>query len=138
MRSAVKSSRSSSKKTQRPKSQAGAVAAYIASLPADSRREIRKLRAAIRAAAPQAVEGTSYGILAFRLDGRIVVYFAGWKEHTSLYPVTAGMRKAHAAELKGYTTSKGTVRFPLDEPLPTGFVKRLVKTRIAEMRKKDR
>ena len=135
MRSAVKSSRSSSKKAPRAKSQ---VAPYIASLPADSRREIKKLRAAIRAAAPGAVEGTSYGILAFRLDGRVVVYFAGWKAHTSLYPLTGGMRRAHGEELKGYTTSKGTIRFLLDRPLPTAFVKRLVKARVAEMRAKDK
>ena len=135
MRSAVKSSRSSSKKDKSPQSE---VAAYIGSLSADSRREIKKLRAAIRAAAPGAVQGRSYGIVAFKLDGRVVVYFAGWKEHTSLYPLTAAMRRAHAAELKGYTTSKGTVRFPLDEPLPTAFVKRLVKTRLAEMRAKGK
>lgn len=135
MRSAAKSSSSTRKKGKRPTSQ---VAPYIASLPADSRREIKRLRAAIRSAAPGAVEGTSYGILAFRLDGRVVVYFAGWKAHTSLYPLTAGMRRAHGEELKGYTTSKGTIRFPLDKPLPTAFVKRLVKARVAEMRAKDK
>lgn len=135
MRSAAKSSSSTRKKAKRPTSQ---VAPYIASLPADSRREIKRLRAAIRSAAPGAVEGTSYGILAFRLDGRVVVYFAGWKAHTSLYPLTAGMRRAHGEELKGYTTSKGTIRFPLDKPLPTAFVKRLVKARVAEMRAKDK
>ena len=135
MRSAAKSSSSTRKKARRPGS---GVPAYLASLPAGARREVRKLRTAIRSAVAGAVEGTSYGILAFKVDGRVLVYCAGWKGHTSMYPLTAGIRRAHGAELKGYETSKGTVRFSLDEPLPTAFVKRIVRTRLGEMRAKGK
>ena len=96
------------------------------------------MRAAIRAVAPKAVEGTSYGILVFKLEGRPLVYCAGFKAHTSLFPMTAAIRRAHAKELNGYKTSTGTIQFPLDKPLPTGFVKRLVKARLTEMRAKDK
>src|SRR3954462_10863989 len=112
-----------------------AVRSYIESLPAGARRQINKMRAAIRSVAPQAAEVTAYGIPAFKLDGRVLVYYAAWKHHTSLYPITPRITRAHAAAVKGYETGKGTIRFPLDEPLPVALVKRLVKTRMAELRK---
>jgi uncharacterized protein YdhG (YjbR/CyaY superfamily) len=120
--------------TDNAKESAARLRAYFAGLAPDVRRELKKLRQAIRTAAPNAVESVSYGIPAFRVGGRQLVYYAGWKHHTSLYPLSAGMRRAHGAELKKYETSKGTVKFPLDQPLPTAFVKRLVKTRAAELR----
>lgn len=104
---------------------------YLATVPAEPRATLEKLRKMIRAAAPKAVEVISYGIPTFKLDGRMLVSYAAFKEHCSFFPGSAPI-KAHEDDLKSYETSKGTIRFPTSKPLPAALVKKLVKTRIEE------
>jgi len=109
---------------------------YLASQPPVARRILKQMRAAIRAAAPDAIETFSYRIPGFKLDGRPLVYYAGFKAHASLYPMTAAIRRTYANDLEGYETSTGTVRFPLATPPSAALITRLVKARTSEVRGK--
>lgn len=106
---------------------------YFATLAAEQRAVLGGLRDMIRAAAPEAEEHFSYGMPALRLNGKTLLWFAAWKRHYSLYPLSAAMLRDHADEIAGYPTSKGTIRFPASRPLPHGLVTKLVRARIAEV-----
>jgi len=106
---------------------------YFAKLPPKRRAALRAIRKAVHAAAPRATEGFSYQIPCVRLDDRILVWYASFKEHCSLYPITERIRRTFAAELKGYKTSKGTVRFPIATPVPMTLIRRLVRARMHEL-----
>lgn len=112
------------------------VADYLATVSQDQRAALKKLRSTIRAAAPAAEECISYGLAAFRLNGRPLVAFAAWANHCALYPMSSTVVREFRDELKGFETSKGTIRISPDKPLPTALVKKLVKARIAENAKR--
>ena len=99
---------------------------------ANQRAALEKLRKTIRAAAPQAEECISYGLAAFRLNGRPLVAFGAWANHCSFYPMSAATLRNFQAQLKPFETSKGTIRFTTDKPLPVSLVRKLVKARISE------
>ena len=114
------------------------VSKYIAGLPPPARRRMQQMRTLIRAAAPGAVEHFSYRIPAFKLEGQPLVWYAAFKEHTSMYPITDALLRAHEIYVPARERSKGTLRFPLSKPLDASLVKYLVKARAAEARKKLR
>jgi uncharacterized protein YdhG (YjbR/CyaY superfamily) len=105
---------------------------YLAALSHDQRAALEKLRKTIRAAAPEAEECISYGLAAFRLNGRGLVAIGATANHCAFYLMSSTTVVAHKDELKNYDTSKGTIRFPGDKPLPAALVKKLVKARIKE------
>ena len=106
-------------------------AEYLRRLTPEKRATLEKVRAAIKAAVPKALECISYGIPAFRLDGRIVAYFHAATNHCSFFPGAYPVAR-FKDQLAGYETSKGTVRFPVGKPLPATLVTKLVKARIEE------
>jgi len=108
---------------------------YLAAAPSDKRAALTKLRAAIKAAAPKATESLSYGIVGYKQNGQRVAYFGYWKAHIALYGTSSRFIKTHAAELKPYVQSKGTIQFPSDKPLPAALVTKIVKARVAEVEK---
>jgi len=104
---------------------------YLAALPSEKREALENLREVIRFAAPKAEECISYGIPAFR-QGRMLVAFGATSKHCALYVMSSSLLGAFKDELKGYDTSKGTIRFQANRPLPASLVTKLVKARIAE------
>lgn len=104
---------------------------YLAALSDDKRAALEKLRKTIRAIAPQAEECISYQLAAFRQNG-LLVAFGATANHCAFYLMSSSTVEAHKDELKDYDTSKGTIRFPADKPLPVALVRKLVKARIAE------
>ena len=116
----------------------GAVEEYLAAVPEPARGTLLKIRATIRAAVPAAAtEGISYGMPAFRYKGPLVGYAAS-QEHCGLYPMNPAVIVQFQDELKAYSTSKGTIRFAVDKPLPAALVKKIVKARVAENEAKGR
>ncbi len=108
--------------------------AYLATLSPDKRAALEKLRQTIKAAAPKAEECISYGMPAFRLDGKLIAGFSASAKHCSYFPMSGSVVSAHKALLAAYDTSKGTIRFPPEKPLPVALVRRLVKARITEIK----
>ena len=116
-------------------SHAAAIREYLQTQPPESRKVLERMRNAIRAVAPRAVEHFSYGMPGFRLNGKTFVWYAAWKEHYSLYPIGTSIVRSLGSGVAGIdTSSKGTIRFAAAKPPTAAMVKRLVKARLSEMR----
>lgn len=115
----------------------GSVDEYIASQPEAVRGTLERVRSAIRKAVPEAEEIISYSIPAYRLRVSPVLFFAGWKNHYSLYPATDRVVAAFKAELAKYDVNKGTIRFPLSEPVPVKLIERIAKVRAEEVAERE-
>ena len=105
---------------------------YLAGVNPGQRVALEKLRRAIHATVPNAEECISYGIPAFRLKGRALVFFGAWAKHCAFYPGSSATLKKFRSDLKGFQIGKGTIRFSPDNPLPVALVKTLVKARMAQ------
>jgi uncharacterized protein YdhG (YjbR/CyaY superfamily) len=108
---------------------------YISTFPEGTQRILEELRETIKAAAPEAGEKISYGIPTFTLNNTYLIYFAGWKKHVSIYPIPTGSESFNKQVAK-YMEGKGTLKFPLDKPLPLKLIAKIVKLRIAEHRQR--
>jgi uncharacterized protein YdhG (YjbR/CyaY superfamily) len=116
---------------------AKSVEEYLAGLPEPAQSTLRRLRAVILSAVPkEATEVISYGMPMFKFNGMLVGY-AAFKKHCSLFPTGSGVLDRFDNELKGHRTSKGTIQFPPDKPLPDALVKRIVRARVKENREWD-
>ena len=111
---------------------------YIALQPQAVQRALKRVRSTIRKALPQAEEVISYQIPAYKLHGRVVLYFAGWTQHYSLYPSNDRLVAAFKDALAGYEISKGTIRFPLSEPVPVKLIERIAKFRAKQVTEREK
>ncbi len=105
---------------------------YLSALPEDQRVALERLRKTIRVAAPQATEKISYAMPAFEEEGRFLVSYAAFKDHCSLYPASTAVMEALGDELMPYFSGKGTLRFRVDDPIPTALVTKIVRVRLQE------
>jgi uncharacterized protein YdhG (YjbR/CyaY superfamily) len=106
---------------------------YLDALPTDQREALQRFRDHVRRVVPDAVETISYRMPAFRLHGRFLLSYAGWKAHCSIYPLTDAFLAAHADELEGYERTRGSLHFTPETPLPEALVTALVEGRIADL-----
>lgn len=111
---------------------------YIASKAGASQAALKRVRSAIRKAIPAAEEAISYQIPVYKLNGVPVIYFAGWKEHFSIYPANQPLVAAFEADLARYKISKGTIRFPLSEPVPADLIERIARFRVTQLAARDK
>ena len=109
------------------------VDSYLAGLPDAQRAQLEALRRRVAALAPHATETISYGMPAFKLGTKFVLSYAGWKRHSSIYPMRDDILARHADALRGYTTTKGSLHFSPAQPLPNGVLDDLVAARLAEL-----
>ena len=124
--------RNTSRGSTAPRRKPSTIDEYLAGVSDEQRAVLEGLRRTIRATAPRAEECLSYGLPAFRLDGKVLVLFGATARHCAFYPGSGATVADHAADLAGYDTSKGAIRFHADRPLPASLVRKLVKARIAE------
>jgi len=110
-----------------------AVDGYLARLPADQHAALDRLRAQLRVLLPEAVETMSYGMPAFKVRDQSVVWFAGWKAHCSIYPLTDSFLRSHADALKGFGRTKGSLHFTPEAAIPEHLVEELVRARLSEL-----
>ena len=108
---------------------------YIATFPDETQKILKEVRATIKAAAPETGETISYGIPTFTLNGTYLIYFAGWKNHISIYPIPTGTETFNK-QISHYVEGKGTLKFPLDKPLPLKLITKIVRLRVNENRKR--
>jgi len=114
------------------------VAAYISAFPTPVRVVLKRVRSIVRRAVPGAEESISYQIPTYKLHGRPVLYFAAFKEHYSVYPSNTRLAAAFKDKLAGYEQSKGTIRFPLSEPVPVRLIEGIAKFRAKEVAQAER
>ena len=119
------------------RSTAGTIDEYIAGFPADTQKALREMRELIRTSAPDASETISYAIPTFDLNGRHLVHFAGFARHIGFYPIPTGI-EAFKKDFEPYKQGRGSVQFPLSQPLPADLIRRVVEFRVAENRGKTR
>ena len=114
------------------------VGEYIASQPAAVQGILKRVRSTIRKAVPVAEEVISYHIPTYKLRGGPVIYFAGWKQHHSLYPATERLVAAFKDGLEPYEVNKGTIRFPFSEPVPVKLIERIAKFRAEDAAQREK